>query len=184
MTGNIIARRYAKALFTVAQAQSDKGAVARYGEDLARLAGVLETAPELTKIFRNPIFGVEEKRGVITKVLDKIAPCAMVRNFCQLLADKNRLSFLPEINASYATLLDSAQGVLRGKLVTAVKLSDALQKNVVDKLQGESGRKVVLDYEVDQDIIGGLMLKIGDKVLDASIRAQLQILKENIKRGE
>ena len=60
----------------------------------------------------------------------------------------------------------------------------AVQKSVVDKLAKESGRKIVLDYEVDQDIIGGLMLKIGDRVLDASIRAQLQILKENIKRGE
>ena len=177
MTGNIVARRYAKALFAVAQTQSDKAALAQYGDDLARLAGVLENAPELTKIFRNPIFGVEEKRGVITKILDKIAPCAMVRNFCLLL-------FLPEINASYGMLLDSVQGVLRGKLVTAVKLSDGVQKNVVDKLQKESGQTVVLDYEVDQDIIGGLMLKIGDKVLDASIRAQLQILKENIKRGE
>lgn len=184
MTGNIVARRYAKALFAVAQVQSDKTAMAQYGDDLARLAGLLENAPELTKIFRNPIFGVEEKRGVIIKVLDKVAPCAMVRNFCLLLADKNRLAFLPEINASYGILLDSAQGVLRGKLVTAVKLSDAVQKNVVDKLQNESGQKVVLDYEVDQEIIGGLMLKIGDKVLDASIRAQLQILKENIKRGE
>jgi F-type H+-transporting ATPase subunit delta len=184
LTGNIVARRYAKALFTVAQAQADKAAIAQYGADLANLAGVLESAPELTRIFRNPIFGVEEKRGVIVKVLDKIAPCAMVRNFCLLLADKNRLAVLPEINASYSMLLDSAQGVLRGKLVTAVRLADNIQKNVVDKLQKESGRKVVLDYEVDQDIIGGLMLKIGDKVLDASIRAQLQILKENIKRGE
>ncbi|NCD24389.1 MAG: F0F1 ATP synthase subunit delta [Deltaproteobacteria bacterium] len=184
MTGNIVARRYAKALFTVARAQSEKTAIAQYGDDLAKLAGVLENAPELTRIFRNPIFGVEEKRGVIIKVLDKIAPCAMVRNFCLLLADKNRLAFLPEINASYSMLLDSAQGVLRGKLVTAVKLADNVQKNVVDKLQKESGRKVILDYDVDQDIIGGLMLKIGDRVLDASIRAQLQILKENIKRGE
>jgi F-type H+-transporting ATPase subunit delta len=170
-------------LFTVAQA-AEKGAMAQYGDDLANLAGVLENAPELTKIFRNPIFGVEEKRGVIVKVLDKVAPCAMVRNFCLLLADKNRLAFLPEINACYATLLDAAQGVLRGKLVTAVKLADNVQKNVVDKLEKQSGQKVVLDYEVDKDIIGGLMLKIGDKVLDASIRAQLQILKENIKRGE
>ena len=184
MTGNIVARRYAKALFAVAQVQSDKAVMAQYGDDLARLAGLLQNAPGLTKIFRNPNFRGEGKRGVVIKILDKVAPCAMVRNFCLLLADKNRLAFLPEINASYGMLLDSAQGVLRGKLVTAVKLSDVVQKNVVDKLQKESGQKVVLDYEVDQEIIGGLMLKIGDKVLDASIRAQLQILKENIKRGE
>lgn len=185
MTGNIVARRYAKALFAVAQEQPDKGeALAQYGEDLSRLADLLENAPELMKIFRNPIFSVEEKKGVILKVLEKAAPSAMIQNFCLLLADKDRLAFLPEINAAYGALLDEEQGVLRGKLVTAVKLSDAMQKSVVGKLEKESGRKVVLDYEVDADIIGGLMLKIGGKVLDASIRAQLQILKENIKRGE
>lgn len=184
MTGNIVARRYAKALFAVAQEQPGQAALVQYGGDLTRLADLLENAPELMKIFRNPIFSVEEKRGVILGVLEKTAPSAMVRNFCLLLADKDRLAFLPEISASYGMLLDAEQGVLRGELVTAVKLSDAMQKNVVSKLEKESGRKVVLDYEVDPDIIGGLMLKIGGKVLDASIRAQLQILKENIKRGE
>lgn len=184
MTGNIVARRYAKALFAVAREQSGKGAPAQYGEDLSRLADLLENAPDLMKIFRNPVFTVEEKRGVILKVLEKAALSPMIRNFCLLLADKDRLAFLPEISAAYGALLDVEQGVLRGKLVTAVKLSEAMQKSVVDKLAKESGRKIVLDYEVDQDIIGGLMLKIGDRVLDASIRAQLQILKENIKRGE
>ena len=184
MTGNIVARRYAKALFAVALADSDKDAKVKYGEDLNRLAELLENAPELIKIFRNPIFSVEEKKGVIVKILEKVVPSSIIQNFCLLLADKNRLAFLPEINAVYGALLDSAQGVLRGKLVTAVKLSDAVQKNVVEKLEKESGQKVILDCEVDQEIIGGLMLKIGDRVLDASIRAQLQILKENIKRGE
>lgn len=184
MTGNIVARRYARALFAVALEQSDAQAKEKYGADLASLAKLLENAPELIKIFRNPIFGVEEKRGVILKVLEKMSPTPMIKNFCLLLADKNRLAFLPEINAVYGALLDSAQGVLRGKLITAVKLTDTVQKNVVNKLEKESGQKIVLDYEVDRDIIGGLMLKIGDKVLDASIRAQLQILKENIKRGE
>lgn len=185
MTGNIVARRYAKALFAVAQEQPGKGeASAQYGEDLSKLAELLKNAPELMRIFRNPIFSVEEKKGVVEKVLEKTAPSDMVRNFCLLLADKNRLAFLPEINVAYGALLDEEQGVLRGKLVTAVKLSDVMQKSVVDKLEKESGQKIILDYEVDEDIIGGLMLKIGGKVLDASIRAQLQILKENIKRGE
>lgn len=183
MTGNIVAKRYAKALFAVASSEGE-GAVAKYGAELAALAEVLNAAPEVLRIFRNPIFSLEEKRGVIRSLLDKIAASSVVRNFCMLVADKNRLGFLPEIAACYAKLLDEAQGVVRGKVVTAIRLSDALQKAVVDKLQKDSGRKVVLDYEVDQDIIGGLVLKIGDKVLDASIRAQLQILKENIKRGE
>ncbi|MDK2872818.1 MAG: F-type H+-transporting ATPase subunit delta [Desulfomicrobiaceae bacterium] len=183
MTGNIVAKRYAKALFAVASSEG-KTAVAKYGAELAALAEVLKAAPEILRIFRNPIFSLDEKRGVAASLLDKVSASPMVRNFCMLLADKNRLGFLPEISADYAKLLDEAQGVVRGKVVTAIRLTDAMQKAVVEKLQKDSGRKIVLDYDVDQDIIGGLVLKIGDKVLDASIRAQLQILKENIKRGE
>jgi F-type H+-transporting ATPase subunit delta len=183
LTGNIVAKRYAKALFAVASSEGE-GAVAKYGAELAALAEVLEAAPEILRIFRNPIFTLDEKRGVVRALLDKLAATAMVRNFCMLLADKDRLGFLPEIAAFYSRLLDDAQGVVRGKVVTAVRLSDGMQKAVADKLQKDSGRKIVLDYEVDPDIIGGLVLKVGDRILDASIRAQLQILKENIKRGE
>lgn len=183
MTGNIVARRYARALFAIGQAEGD-AALKSYGTDLANLAEVLEGAPELVKIFKNPIFSAEEKKGVVKKVMEKTGPTPMVVNFCSLLADKDRLACLPEIEKYYSELLDAAQGLLRGELVTAVKLTDKMQKDVQKKLETQAGKTIALDFEVDKEILGGLMLKVGDKVLDASIRAQLEILKENIKRGE
>ena len=183
MTGNIVARRYARALFAIGQAEGD-AALKSYGSDLAKLAGVLAGAPELVKIFKNPIFSIEEKKGVLKKVMEKTGPTPMVTNFCSLLADKDRLAFLPEIEKYFSVLLDAAQGLLRGELVTAVKLSDKMQKDVQDKLEKQAKTRIALEFDVDPEILGGLMLKIGDKVLDASIRAQLEILKENIKRGE
>lgn len=183
MIGNIIARRYARALFALGQKQGEKELKA-YGEDLAKIVGVLEGAPELVRIFKNPIFNVDEKKKILEQLFAKIKPGTMVKNFCLLLADKGRLDSLPEIENYYAKLLDEFQGIVRGEIVTAIKLADNVKKEIVEKLEKQSGLKVVLDYNVDQDILGGLMLKVGDKVLDASIRAQLQILKENIKRGE
>ncbi len=181
--GNIVARRYARALFALGLEQGDKELQA-YGDDLASIGDLLQGSPELVRIFRNPIISEEEKKGVLKKLLERINPNKVVTNFCYLLADKNRLDQLAEIQAYYAQLLDQHQGILRGEVVTAIKLADNLKQNIASKLEEQSGQQVVLDYKVDQEIVGGLVLKVGDKVLDASLRAQLQNLKENIKRGE
>jgi F-type H+-transporting ATPase subunit delta len=183
LRGNIVARRYARALFALGQKEGQE-ALERYGKGLDAVVEVLNVAPELLRIFANPIFTVEEKKAVLAKVLEKIEPEPMIKNFCFLLADKNRLAFLPEIQAYYSHLLDLASGVIRGELFTAIELEEELKSEIATKLAEQSKAKVVLDYKVNPDILGGLILKVGDKVLDASIKAQLQILKENIKRGE
>ncbi len=183
MTGNIVARRYARALFAIGQEQNE-AELKKYGNDLFQIAGMLEKAPELMKVFRNPVFTVAEKKGVVTKALARTKPCKVVKNFCLLLADKSRLDCLPEINAYFSILLDEVQGVVRGNLITAVDLADPMKQQIKEQLEKQSGQKIVLEYAVDPKILGGLKLKVGDKVLDASIRAQLDILKENIKRGK
>jgi len=106
-----------------------------------------------------------------------------VKNFCSLLADKGRLSILPEIASDFAGKLDSVQGVVRGKLVTAIKLAVKRQGEIKKRLEDQLKCKLELEFAMDKDILGGVVLQVGDKVLDASIRAQLQMMKEQIKRG-
>lgn len=183
MTGNIVARRYAKALFALAK-KAGKKAPAEYGKDLEAFASVLEASPDLLKVFANPVIAVEDKKAVLTGVVGKLALKPMVANFLSLLADKDRLSYALEVAAFYRTLLDEAEGVLRGQLVTSYALSDQRQDQIKAKLEKQSGKKLVLSFGVDPAILGGVLLKVGDKVLDASLRAQLEILKEQIKRGE
>ena len=183
MINNVAARRYAKALFAIGK---EKGGAEldTYGKDLAALGEVMEGAPELVRVFKNPIFSVEEKRAVLGKILDAVSASPMVRNFCALLADKGRLAVLTDIMAVFSTLLDAEKGVVRGELVTAIELGDAKQKAVKAQLEKQAGRQLELDFSVDSAILGGVMLKVGDNVMDASLRAQLNILKETIKRGE
>ncbi len=183
MSRDIIARRYSRALFAIGQEQSEDQ-LAAFGKDLSEISQVLQESTELMRIFRNPVFGTEEKKAVLENILSKVNPSQMVKNFCLFLADKDRLVYLPDIAEYYSFLLDEAQGVLRGELVTAVDLDQDMKKSVQEKLESQSGHTVYLDYDVEPEIIGGLKLKVGDKVLDASIKAQLEILKENIKRGE
>lgn len=183
MTGNIVARRYAKALFAIGQ-KNGADALDAYGMNLAQLAELLDAAPELLRIFRNPIFSVEEKKKVLEKLFGKVKPESIVVNFCYLLADKERLGVLPDIAAVYGELLDAEQGVVRGELITAIKLNKDKQKDLKNSLEKKAGKKLVLDFATDKDILGGVVLKVGDMVLDASLRAQIGMLQENIKRGE
>lgn len=183
MTANIVARRYARALFALG-AKSGLQELEKLGKDLAALSAALDESPELGRIFRNPIISAGEKRNVIAKLTEKLAVNATVRNFCLLLADKERLAFLQDIQAFYSLLLDGEKGVIRGELVTAIELAQAKRDKVRTQLEGQAGQKLELSFSVDQGILGGVVLKIGDRVLDASLRAQLGILKDNIKRGE
>lgn len=183
MTGNIVARRYARALFAVGK---EKGLeeLEAYGKDLAAVTETLDESPQLLRIFRNPIFGVEEKKGLVEKIASKAGLGQMVQNFLNLLTDKERLGILPDISDYYGSLLDAEKGVVRGELITAVDLADAKQDEIRKSLEAKSDQKLILDFNVNKDILGGAVLRVGDKVLDASLRAQLDILKENIKRGE
>lgn len=183
MTADLVARRYARALFAIGQGRGDAELEA-YGKDLAAFTQVLEGNPELLKLFRNPIFSIEEKKAITGRILEALNPCPTIKNFCFLLADKKRLAWLPEIEAYYAVLLDQAKGVVRGELVTAVELPDARQEAVKKQLAAQLGKELVLNFSADAGILGGVVLKVGDKILDASLRAQLNAMKEQIKRGE
>lgn len=86
--------------------------------------------------------------------------------------------------AWYGKLLDEAKGIIRGQCITAVQLSADKKSKLKDTLQQKAGTDIELTFAVDKDILGGMVLKMGDRVLDASLRAQLGILRETFKRGE
>ena len=183
MSGNIVARRYAKALFTVGQKQG-AAELETYGKQLAELSGALAESPEAVRFFRNPVFSVEEKKVVLGQIIEKLGLTKSLSNFVNLLADKSRLVSLPEIAEDFKAMLDELNGIVSGKLVTAVALSDTRKVELKERLEKQTGKKLVLDFDTNAEILGGIVLQIGDSVLDASLRAQLNILKETIKRGE
>ena len=134
--------------------------------------------------FRNPAFSADEKKAVMNQMIEKISVDPMVKNFCDLLADKGRVEMLPAIASDYKAMLDAVIGVLTGELITVSEINEERKSAIKARLEEQAGKKLELDFGTDKDILGGLVLKIGDKVMDASLKAQLQILKENIKRGE
>lgn len=183
MTGNIAARRYARALFALGK-KTGLPELESYAASLGAMRSALAESPDLVRVFKNPIFSNDEKRKVIDKLAAKLKPKGTILNFFRLLADKDRLRELDGISAIFDQLLDAEKGVVRGELLTAVPLDEEKRSAVVKQLEKKAKRTLVLEFGVSPEIIGGVVLKVGDQVMDASLRAQLSILKDTIKRGE
>jgi len=182
MTGSVAARRYAKALFDLAK-RSDANALDKAGSDLAAFAALAGENPELTRLFRDPVFSPEEKRGVISALTERLKNGDMVRDFLFLLADKHRLVLLDRIAGEFQSLLDAEKGIVRGEVVSAMTLGEKTRKNIEDTLEKKAGKTLILDFKVDEALLGGMLLRVGDSVMDASLKTQLSLLKDTIKRG-
>lgn len=183
MSADIIARRYADALLTLGK-KGGATRIDRFANDLDAIAQAVTDSPELAFFLKNPAFSVAEKKAVLLPILKKLGVAVSVRNFCMLLADKERLGLLPQIAKAYGELRDVEMGIVNGELLTAIELTQERKDEVTARLAEQLNRKINLTYTVDKDILGGVVLKVGDMVLDASLNAQLNILKETIKRGE
>ena len=183
MIGNVVSRRYAAALFSIGK-EAGMAELERYGASLSALGEAVEKTPRLAEAFRNPVLSTEEKKKVALSLLDVAGGGAVEHRFCALLDDKDRLPLLPAIAADFSAMVDEARGISRGVVTTAVELDDARKDSIKNKLESQTERKLELEYVIDPSIIGGIVFRVGDKVYDACLRAQLEILRESIKRGE
>ena len=167
MIGNAVSRRYASALFSLGK---EKGELDAFSESLTA--------------FANPVITHDEKKSVVMGVLGACRAGTTEKNFFSLLADKGRLALIPAIIADFKAMLDEVKGISRGLVTTAIELDNTKKSEIISQLEKQTGRKLVLSYAVDPQILGGIVLKVGDIVYDASLRAQLDNLRESIKRGE
>lgn len=182
MTDTVLAQRYAQALFSLG-GKEKPDARSKHGSYLTQLAEMIKVQPKLGQTLKSPVVTVAEKKAVLGDLLKLMSADATMRNFCFLLADKDRLGALPAIADSYQIMLDDLNGIKRGKVVTAIKLTEARQKSLKDQLCKKAGCQMELEFEVDPEILGGMVLALGDKVMDSSLRAQLGILRETLIRG-
>ncbi len=178
MTSTAVARRYAGALVSLASEEKCLDAVAG---DLTGFAGVLAASAELRSALTNPGFTADERRGVVGALLDQAKAHAISRNFLFVLVDNNRMAEFGDIHAAFGAAYDASKGVVRASVTSASPLTKttitALEKQV-KKLTG--AKKVVLDTAVDASLIGGIVTRVGDQVLDGSVRTQLDNLRNSL----
>lgn len=183
MSNNIATKRYAQAIFDIGQGKG-QAALEQIGRDLDALKSCLDASPELETLFSNPVFSTEEKTKVLKSLMEKGGIGQTVKDFCFLLLEKGRLSILAAVAETYRNMLDHLAGIVKSELITAIELSPEHQEEIRKSLEAKAGKKLAMNFSVDPSIIGGLILKIDDRALDGSLRAQINVLRENMKRGE
>ncbi len=167
---SIIARRYAEAYFALAQEAKD---IPGWREQLAGVADVLGD-PAVSEALANPRTSLAERVKQGLKLLKGASPEA--RNLARLLIERRRVGIIREVLAHYDALADKASGVVRAEVITAIPVDKELEKHIRDSLRKQLGTDVETTVRTDPSIIGGLVIRIADRVVDDSVRTHLQQL--------
>jgi len=174
-----MAGRYALALFELAQ---EHKAVDSVAADLKAFDALVDSSPDLQRLVRSPAFTAEEQTRALAAVLDKAGVKGLSANFLKLVATKRRLFAVREMISDYGKLVDAAKGVKRAEVTVAEPLGDAHLAALKDALrQVSGGQSVELTVKVDPSIIGGLVVRLGSRMVDGSLRTKLNSIRNRMK---
>lgn len=177
MIGSAVGKRYATALYELAEEQKVADKV---GKDLRGLADAWEASDELRNVFENPQFGIEQKRAVIKSLAERLMVHGMVKNVSQMLSDRRRLRHLPEIADAYERLSEARSGRVRAEIVSATKLPETYYRQLTATLQQATGKDVVLVRREDPSLIAGVVTTVGGRVFDGSLKNRLRELRSQL----
>lgn len=176
MTG--IAGRYATALFELALEQKAADEVAG---DLQGLGALIDESADLLRLVRSPVLTRAEQSRAMAAILEKAGVHILTRNFVALVAANRRLFALPGMIRAYQQLLAAHRGEIAGEVISASQLSNAQLDAVRKQLAQAMGQEVQLESTVDESLIGGLVVRVGSRMVDYSLRTKLQNLKVAMK---
>ncbi len=177
MIREIAARRYGEAAFQIAR---ERGTAEAWSEGLGLMATVF-AHPEVAAVMQEARISTDDKMRLTERALEGVDP--LVLNLARLLVHRGRTALAPQIAEAFRELVDAERGIAHAVVTTAVPLSEAEARAVAEKLSGISGRQVVVEAQVDEGIIGGLIARIGDKLIDGSTRSQLAALKRRLQEA-
>lgn len=176
-----VSRRYAKALILIGQ---EDGQAEQYNEELAAMVGLFDTQEGFELALTNPLINKNDRKKVLEAVIGATDLTDVMRSFLTLLFDKGRIGFLRDIASYYKDMADELKGVVKASVTSATELSDDAIGKIKESLSKKTGKTIVLNVEQDPSLIGGVVTKIGDLVLDGSVKTQLINMRETLKKGE
>jgi F-type H+-transporting ATPase subunit delta len=173
-----IATVYARSLFEVAKEASKLDEIR---EDLDSIADAVSEDHELQVFFFSPYFSTEEKKEGLRKFLQDADPILL--NFLDLLIDNHRMPALFRIRTLLDGLWENENDLLPVSVTSAVELDEETVRHIGDRIGEQTGRKVELSSSVDPDLLGGIVVRVGNSIIDASIRNRLDQLRKQVARG-
>ncbi|MEJ1995544.1 MAG: F0F1 ATP synthase subunit delta [Limibacillus sp.] len=173
-----LAGRYALALLELAEEKKSLDAVA---EDLRGLKGLLEESEDLQRLIRSPRFGRDDQAKAMQAVLDKAGANELTKRFVSVVTANRRLFALSDIISAYLNELARRRGEITAEVIAARELTDAQKDKLVESLKKAVGAKVQVDVKIDASLLGGLIVKVGSRMIDGSIKTKLAKLQVAMK---
>ncbi len=176
MSETKISNRYAEALMQQAVSDNKLEVVA---ENMASLSAICRQSKDLHNVLVNPIINIQQKQNALNSIFKGFDP--LVLNFIRLICSKNRENILPDIADAFLTLFRAKQGIEKVTVQSAVKISEHDEQSIKQFIKQKTGaREIELHSEINPSVIGGLVIKFGDNLLDTSIAAKLRKLKKEL----
>jgi ATP synthase F1 delta subunit len=173
-----IAEVYSRSLFAVAQEHEQLDEIR---EQLGQFADALQEHRDLAIFFFSPYFSTPEKKDGLVRAVDGAEPTLI--NFLELLIEQHRMPAIFRIRRHFERLWEQENKILAVQISTATTLDDAIVEQIGDRIAQDTGQRIELTAEVDPDILGGIVLRVGNSILDASIRNRLDNLRKHVARG-
>jgi F-type H+-transporting ATPase subunit delta len=173
-----IAAVYARSLFEVAKEQDNLDLVR---EQLGQFVDALNETHELQVFFFSPYFSTQEKKDGLDRAVSDADP--VVQNFLELMIEKHRMPAIFRLRANFDALWEEENRLLPVHITSAVELDDATVRQLGDRISEQTGRRVDLSARVEPDILGGIVLQVGNSILDASVRNRLEQLRKTVVKA-
>ncbi len=173
-----VAERYASSLFELAL---EAGVVEAVGADLDRFQALLDESDDLKRLVVSPVFSAEDQSKAISAIAEKAGISGLAANFLKVVANNRRLFAVPGMIASYRTTAAAHRGEIVAEVTSAHALDEAQETELKAALKSVTGKDVTIDLTVDPSLLGGLIVKVGSRQIDTSLRTKLSTLKLALK---
>ncbi len=171
-----LSRRYARAVFELAAGREEA-----IGAEVDGFLGAYEN-PDLRRVLGNPAFGQDRRKDIVVELAGRLGLSDLTTDFLSLLVTRDRVDGLPSIARHFHRLLDDLRGRVNARVIVSRPLGEGQRESLAAVVGEMSGKTAVLTEEVDPAIIGGLIVEVGGKLYDGSVRTQLQSLRQSIER--
>ena len=177
-TGSGVAGRYATALFELAL---EEQALEQVAIELNRFNEALDAVEDLRRLVKSPVFTAEEQGRALAAILDQLEIEGLTKNFLLLVAKNRRVFAAPDMIRAFRAMLASHRGETSAAVIAASKLTEAQVTALKQSLKAALGKEVMLEERVDPALLGGLVVKVGSRMVDSSLRTRLNTLKVAMK---
>ena len=180
MVEDRIGHRYAKSAFELAE---EKGILDDVHHDMGIFVDVFEQNRDFRQMLESPIVKLDTKQQILTRIFGESFKSDLMTMLVELIVRKNREMYLPNGARSFLRLYDEVKGIERGVISSAIPLTDGQVKEIQETLEKSTGKKYELTEEVNPELIGGFVLKVGDTQFDGSVAAALRRAKQQLLKG-